>query len=234
MGIKQRSGSGWLAVAGLLLLGALPVFGGVLRLDSLNIDSEGAPLSAPSVAVIAHVVAMSVCCLLGAFQFSPRLRTRRGWHRSAGRVLVPAGLIAALSGVWLGVSFSGARDEFAMAMVRLFFLVPMTLFLVLAVIAITRRDFVAHGSWMTRAYAIAVAGGTQALVLVLWTIPFGDVDGSGEAWFVAAGFVINSLAAELLIRQRSRRRRNARPGRPLASGEPDRLDHHPTLAGPRV
>ena len=110
MGIKQRSRSGWVAVAGLLLLGALPVFGGVLRLGSVNIDSEGAPLSAPSVAVIAHVVAMSVYCLLGAFQFSPRLRTRRGWHRSAGRVLVPAGLIAALSGVWLGVSFSGALD----------------------------------------------------------------------------------------------------------------------------
>ena len=87
---------------------------------------------------------------------------------------------------------------------------------------------------MTRAYAIAVAGGTQALVLILWTIPFGDVDASGEAWFVASGFVINSLAAELLIRQRSRRRGNARPARPLASGEPDRLDHPPTLAGPRV
>ena len=149
-------------------------------------------------------------------------------------MLVPAGLIAALSGVWLGVSFSGALDEFAVAMVRLFFLVPMTLFLVLAVMAITRRDFVAHGSWMTRAYAIAVAGGTQALVLILWTIPFGDVDASGEAWFVASGFVINSLAAELLIRQRSRRRGNARPARPLVSGEPDRLDHPPTLAGSRV
>ena len=91
-------------------------------------------------------------------------------------------------------------------MVRLVFAVPMIAFLVCAVLAITRRDFSSHGAWMTRAYAIAVASGTQALVVVLWTIPFGEVDAAAETWLVAVGFAINSLVAEGLIRRRSRRR----------------------------
>ena len=46
-----------------------------------------------------HIVGAAVYALLGAFQFSARLRRRRpGWHRRAGRVLVVAGLAVALSG----------------------------------------------------------------------------------------------------------------------------------------
>ncbi|HET6672953.1 MAG TPA: DUF2306 domain-containing protein [Agromyces sp.] len=210
---RQRPKSGWLAITGLLLLSALPVLGGVLRLTDVSAEPEGTLFLASSVAMVAHIVAMSVYCLLGAFQFSPALRIRRGWHRTAGRALIPAGFIAALSAVWLAVFFGGPPDELALAMVRLVFAVPMTMFLALGVIAITRRDFAAHGAWMTRAYAIAVSGGTQALVFALWTIPLGEVDAFGETWLVAAGLVINSVVAELLIRRRSGRRRRGVSGR---------------------
>ena len=202
----QRPRTGWLAITGLLLLSALPVIGGALRLGEMCADPETTLRLASPVPIVAHIVAMSLYCLLGAFQFSPALRTRRGWHRIVGRALIPAGFIGALSAVWLAVFFGGAPDELALAMVRLVFAVAMTALLVRGVIAITRRDFTAHGGWMTRAYAIAVAGGTQALVVALWTIPLGEVDAFGEAWLVAAGFVINSVAAELLIRRRSGRR----------------------------
>ncbi|WP_341975942.1 DUF2306 domain-containing protein [Microbacterium sp. LWO13-1.2] len=200
---KRRPRSGWLAITGLLLLSVLPVIGGVLRLEEVGTEPVDTVLS--SVPIVAHIVAMTVYCVLGAFQFSPALRTRRGWHRTAGRVLIPAGFIGALSAAWLAVFFGGPTDELALAMVRLVFAGAMMVFLVRAVIAITRRDFAAHGAWMTRAYALALSGSTQALVLVLWTIPLGDVDVYGEAWFVAAGFVINSVVAELLIRRRRRR-----------------------------
>ncbi len=203
---RRRSKSGWLAITGLLLLSALPVLGGVLRLTEVGADPDGTPLLTSTVALIAHVVAMTVYCVLGAFQFSPALRTRRRWHRAAGRVLVPAGFIAALSAIWLALFFGGPADELALAMIRFVFAVAMTMFLVRAVIAIRRRDFAAHGAWMTRAYAIAISGGTQALVFALWTIPLGEVDAFGEAWLVAAAFVINSVVAESLIRRRSARR----------------------------
>ena len=199
---QKAEKTGWLAITGLLLLSALPVLGGVLRLGEVSSDPE----IASSVAMVVHIVAMTVYCLLGAFQFSPALRTRRGWHRTAGRALIPAGFLGALSAIWLAVFFGGHPDELALAMVRLVFAVAMTVFLVRGVVAITRRDFTAHGAWMTRAFAIAVSGGTQALVFALWTIPLGEVDAFGETWLVAAAFVINSVVAELIIRRRSGRR----------------------------
>lgn len=203
---QRRSKSGWPAIAGLLLLSALPVFGGALRLTEVSTNPEGAGLLPSVVALVAHIVAMTVYCVLGAFQFSPALRIRHRWHRAAGRVLIPAAFIAALSAIWLAVFFGGHLDELALAMVRLVFATAMTVFLVRAVIAITRRDFAAHGAWMTRAYAIAVSGGTQALVFALWTIPLGEVDAFGEAWLVATAFVVDSIVAELLIRRRTDRR----------------------------
>lgn len=208
---KRRPRSGWLAITGLLLLSALPVAGGVLHLEEVSGEPAGTALS--SVAMVAHIVAMTVFCLLGAFQFSPALRTRRGWHRIAGRALIPAGFIGALSAAWLAVFFGGPPEELALAVVRLVFAVAMAVSLVRAVIAITRRDFAAHGAWMTRAYAIAVSGGTQALVFALWTIPLGEVDAFGEVWLVAVAFVINSVVAELLILRRSGRRTRGVSGR---------------------
>lgn len=210
---RQRPRSGWLAITGLLLLSALPVLGGALRLRDVSTDPGSAPLLPSLVAIVAHIVSMTVYCLLGAFQFSPALRTRRGWHRIAGRALIPAGFIAALSAIWLAVFFGGPTDELPLAMVRLVFAVAMTAFLARGAIALNRRDFAAHGAWMTRAYAIAVSGGTQALVVTLWTIPLGDVDALGEAWLVAAGFVVNSVVAELLIRRRSGQRMRGVSGR---------------------
>ncbi|MFK4852122.1 DUF2306 domain-containing protein [Microbacterium sp. ZW T6_19] len=172
----------------------------------MSTNPEGAGLLPSAVALVAHIVAMTVYCVLGAFQFSPALRIRHRWHRAAGRVLIPAAFIAALSAIWLAVFFGGHLEELALAMVRLVFATAMTVFLVRAVIAITRRDFAAHGAWMTRAYAIAVSGGTQALVFALWTIPLGEVDAFGEVWLVATAFVVNSIVAELLIRRRTGRR----------------------------
>lgn len=216
---RQRPKSGWLAITGLLLLGTLPVIGGVLRLGEVGSGSETHLHWTSTVAIIAHIVAMTTFCLIGAFQFSPALRSRRSrrsrrsWHRTAGHVLIPSGIIAVLASMWLAVFFGGPPEEFVLAMVRLVFAVPMAAFLAMAVIAITRHHFDAHGAWMTRAFAIAVTGGTQALVTVLWTIPFGEVDASGEAWLVGAGFVINSVIAELLIRRRPGRSRRALPQR---------------------
>ncbi|MBA4246799.1 MAG: hypothetical protein C0444_00675 [Microbacterium sp.] len=202
--VRARARSGWPAVTGLLLLSALPILGGALRLGELGADPASAPSPVLAVVIVAHIVGMSVYCLLGAFQFSPALRCR-AWHRRVGRVLIPAGIIAALASITLGVFFSGPDEKFALAMVRIAFAVPMLVFLVLATTAIVRRDFTAHGAWMTRAYAIAVTGGTQALVLIVWSILGGETSVESETWLVGVGFVINSLVAEVIIRRRARR-----------------------------
>lgn len=212
---RSTARSGWLAVSGLLVLSALPVIGGVLRLSEGRGDREGDVLVVAMVAMVAiitHIVAMSAFCVLGAFQFSPALRVRHRWHRRVGRVLIPAGFLAALSSVVLVVVFGGAPEEFPIAVVRLIFAVPMMAFLAFAVVAILRRDFIAHGAWMTRAYAIAVSGGTQAIVAIVWSIPFGETDAAGEAWVVGIGFALNSLIAEGIIRRRGARASVRRAG----------------------
>ncbi|MFN4003067.1 DUF2306 domain-containing protein [Microcella sp.] len=168
---------------------------------------------------MAHIVGMSLYCLLGAFQFSPALRGRRVWHRRTGRVLIPAGMIGALASIALAVFFSGPAEAFALAIVRIVFAVPMLVFLVLATRAIVHHRFDAHAAWMTRAYAIAVTGGTQALVLIVWSIVGGETSIVSETWLVAVGFVINSLVAEGIIRRRvgGRARRVAEPlGQPTS------------------
>lgn len=202
---RARPRRGWPTVTGLLLLSALPILGGVLRLEELGTDPASAPSPAIAGLIVAHIVGMSVYCLLGAFQFSPALRGRRAWHRRAGRVLIPAGMVGALASIALAVFFYGPAEEFALAIVRIAFAVPMLVFLVLATLAIARRRFATHGAWMTRAYAIAITGGTQALVLIVWSIVGGETSIVSETWLVGVGFVINSLVAEGIIRRRLRR-----------------------------
>lgn len=199
----ERPRSGWLAITGLLLLSALPVVGGLLRLGEVSADPDGVAPWALPIAAVAHILSMSVFCLLGAFQFSPALRVRHRWHRTVGRVLLPAGFVAALSSMPIGVFFDGPSDEYPLAIVRVVFATVMTFHLVRAAAAITRRDFARHGAWMTRAYAIAISGGTQAIVSILWAAVAGDVDVVAETWLVALGFLINSVVAEWLIRRRT-------------------------------
>ena len=198
---------GWAVVAGLLLLSALPVIGGLLRLGEVGERHEGAPVLVA--ASVAHILSMTAYCVLGAFQFSPALRTRRRWHRRAGRALIPAGLVAAVFSLPLGVLFAGAADQQPTALVRVVFAAAMTAFLVLGAIAVARRHYVAHGAWMTRAYAIAVSGGSQAIVAVLASIVGLQAEGAGETGVVAAGFVVNLIAAELIIARRRSARRGA-------------------------
>jgi uncharacterized membrane protein len=96
----------WLIVAGLIALSFIPIVAGTVRLTQLGSGAEVTPdnarfLAAP-LPVVLHILSAMVYCVLGAFQFSPTLRRRKpGWHRVAGRVLVPCGLVAALSGLWM-------------------------------------------------------------------------------------------------------------------------------------
>ena len=97
--------SGW-PVRRLARAGLIPVAGGSGRLVELPGGPEVLPtdprFAASPVPLVVHIVAAVVYALLGAFQFSARLRRRHpGWHRRAGRVLVVLGLAVALSALWM-------------------------------------------------------------------------------------------------------------------------------------
>ena len=208
--------------ASLLELTLVPGAAGVFRVAELaagEANETNQRYFDMPVPVIVHVFGATIYCVLGAFQFMPSFRRRRPrWHRWSGRVLVPAGLAAALSGLWMSVSYDlPAHDNTALMWIRLVFGSLMVTGLVLGILAILRRDVRTHQRWMARAYAVAQGAGTQALILgpmVLLSNGQG-VDqpaGNFKATGMAAAWMINLAVAEWLVR-RSQAPRSAQSSR---------------------
>jgi uncharacterized membrane protein len=212
----SRDGSSWRVPAALVALGLVPVIAGSLRLVELSGGTGAMPSDARYAAsplpVVLHIVCATVFAVLGAFQFSPRLRRRRpGWHRRAGRVLVVAGLGVALSALWLNQFFpkaDAARE--VLYPLRVVFGAAMVLTIVLGFAAARRRDFARHRAWMIRSYAIGLVAGTQVFTLGVGGVIFGTGDLT-TALLMGAAWAINLAVAERQIRIRPRRRTPAAP-----------------------
>ena len=214
MSTRERS---WPVPVTLIALSAIPVMAGMMRLIQL----AGGPAVIPAnhrfgsfaLPLLVHIVGATLFALVGVLQFMPWIRRRhRTWHRRAGRVLVVAGLLVAISALWMTL-FHEAQPGTGDLLygLRLVFGSLMAVCLVLGFAAIRRRDIGAHRTWMIRAYAIGLAAGTQA-----FTEPLGGaILGTGVvAADIAKGsaWVINLAVVEWVIRRPARRRR-ARAGR---------------------
>ncbi len=212
---QRRPGSGdgssrWVPAA-LVALGLVPVVAGSLRLVELSggggVLPSDARYAASPLPVVLHIVCATVFAVLGAFQFSARLRRRRpGWHRRAGRVLVVAGLGVALSALWLNEFFP--RADAARAVLhplRAVFGAAMVVTIVLGFVAARRGDIAGHRAWMIRSYAIGLVAGTQVLTLGLGGIVLGTGDLT-TALLLGAAWVINLAVAERAVGRRRRRR----------------------------
>jgi uncharacterized membrane protein len=152
---------------------------------------------------VLHILAVVPYSILGALQFAPAFRRRhRAWHRTAGKVLAVCGLVAALTGLWMAHFYPWPDgDGVALYAERLVFGSAMLASIVLALDAIRRRDFASHGAWMTRAYAIGMGAATQVLTHLPWFILFGKPDESSRAVLMGAGWLINLVVAERVIRR---------------------------------
>ncbi|WP_030916597.1 DUF2306 domain-containing protein [Streptosporangium amethystogenes] len=194
--------------AALVVLSAVPIIAGAVRLTELtggaDITPENARFFAAPLPVVLHILSVSLYSVLGAFQFAPRFRRRRSaWHRVAGRVLVPAGLVAALSGLWMTLFYPRPEgDGDLLSGFRLVFGSTMVVAVVLGFAAIRRRDIARHRAWMIRGYAIGLGAGTQALTHLFWFLIIGAPGEFSRALLVGAGWVINLAVAEWVIRRR--------------------------------
>jgi uncharacterized membrane protein len=213
--------TGWVPFA-LIAVVAIPAVAGFLRL----VDLAGGPLLMPAnprmtaspVPVFVHVLSAVPYAVLGAFQFSSRLRRRHPrWHRASGRVVVVLGLLVALSGLWMTLFYARQPGTGELSFLfRLTFGSALAACILLALSAIRRGDVPTHRAWMTRGYAIAVAAGTQAFTLAVGPAVFGpgvltrDLS-LGVAWLV------NLAVAEVVIRRWATRRT---PSVLLATGTP--------------
>jgi hypothetical protein len=214
--MSTRRRRSWPLVATLLMLSAIPVTSGTLRL----IEVAGGPAIMPAnhrygtfpIPLVVHIVSATVFALAGIAQFLPGFRRRHpAWHRRAGKALVPAGLLAAGSGLAMTLLYEAQPHSGALLyLFRLGFGTAMAASLVLGVTSIRRRNITAHRAWMIRAYAIGLAAGTQAFTEGISEAIFGTGVVTADL-AKGAGWVINLTIAELAIRRPRRRRATTAP-----------------------
>src|SRR3954451_128743 len=207
----RSGGSSWQVPTALIALSVIPVIAGSLRL----VEIAGGPVVLPTnprintspAPVVVHIISVTIFAILGALQFSARLRRRRpNWHRRSGRLLVVAGLVVAGSGLWMTLFYSNAPGGYLLWVVRLLVGSAMAASIVLAFTAIRRRDIPTHRAWMIRAYALATGAGTQVVTVGISEAAFGTGD-LPKALSMTSGWVINLAVAEWIIRRPARRRR---------------------------
>jgi uncharacterized membrane protein len=203
---RRSSQRSWPVPAALMALTAIPLTAGALRL----IQIAGGPQLMPAderfaacpLPLVLHITGAAIYAVVGAFQFVPRLRRRHlTWHRRAGRVVTVAGLMVAVSALWMTLLYAQEPGTGNLLYIlRLVFGSAMAACLVLGFTSIRRRDIAAHRAWMIRAYALGVAAGTQAFTGGIGAALFG----TGEVRHdlaQGAGWVINLAIAEWVIRR---------------------------------
>jgi uncharacterized membrane protein len=205
----------WLVPVLLILLSLVPVAAGTARLAELargaQVTATNARFFAMPLPVILHVVAVIPFSILGAFQFAPAFRRHwPWWHRAAGRLLVVFGIVVPWTGLWMAHIYPWPDgDGRILYILRLTFGSAMAIAIVLAIDAIRRRDFAAHGAWMIRGYAIGMGAGTQVLTHIPYFVLAGKPGELSRAALMGAGWVINVVVAEWIIRKESDQRRQA-------------------------
>lgn len=209
--IMRSAGTGsakWL-IAGLLFLSAIPMAAGAFRISQLTGGAEVTPANARFFAsplpVAVHIVSAGVFTVLGAFQFSASMRRKTRWHRYAGRVVAPAGLLVGLSALWMTLFYPRpAGDGELLSAFRIVFGTAMIASTVLGITSIMRRDIKRHRAWMMRSYAIGLGAGTQPFILMLGAIIAGPTTELSRALLMLLAWVLNLVTAEWGIRRQLR------------------------------
>lgn len=207
--VGNRFSPEWSIPLGLILLSLVPALAGTARLAELASGAAVTPANARFFAVplpvVVHIVGSIVYALVGAFQFVPHFRLRYPrWHRTAGWLITPFGLVVALSGLWMAHFYPWPEgDGVLLYWLRLAFGTMMALSLLLGILSMRQRKYARHGAWMIRAYAVGLGAGTQVFTHMAWALMTGrPPDEFSRAMLMGAGWVINLVVAEWVIRQR--------------------------------
>ncbi|WP_299801303.1 DUF2306 domain-containing protein [uncultured Maribacter sp.] len=200
--------SEWYILVGLLLLSLIPSVGAILRLVELGSgDLEFIPenpriQSAPT-PVIFHLFSVVPYCILGALQFLPSFRKKYlNWHRLVGWLLVGAGIVSALSGLWMThyYSFPNNLQGDLLYVVRILVGIAMLTFIVLGLSSILKMRMIQHEAWMIRAYALGQGAGTQILITIPWLLTVGEPMGLTRDILMSLAWLVNIFIGEWTIK----------------------------------
>ncbi len=118
--------------------------------------------------------------------------------------MIPSGLVAALSGLWMTQFYPWPKGDGAFFSDATLFGSAMLLSIILGVAADYAAEILSsHGEWMIRGYAIGLGAGTQVLTHMPMLL-FPGVVGQEmpRAIMMGAGWIINIVVAEWIIRKR--------------------------------
>ena len=201
----------WTILVGLLFLSLVPCVGGLFRIvelaGGLEVMPENPRVRSAPVPVIIHLLGSIPFCVLGIFQFLPSIRSAYPkWHRRSGRLIVVAGLLAAISGLWMTqfYEFPKGLQGPLLYWVRLFVGFGMITALALGLSAVFKKRITEHRAWMLRAYAFGQGAGTQVFVTIPWLLTVGEPAGVTRDILMTLAWVINLCVAQAAI-SRSRR-----------------------------
>ena len=190
----------------LFTLCLVPVLSGGFRLFSIVFQGSAEPENlnylANPLPIAFHMIAYMAFCVLGTFQVAPVFRRRHmELHRLLGRSLIPVGMIAAISGIWMTLQYPPLPSNGeTVGYVRIVFGIGMIVCLALGAVAIRRRDIPKHQIWMLRSYAIGLGASTQALVAIPWFAFIGQPQGAPWAFAMFAVWVFNLAVAEWFMK----------------------------------
>jgi uncharacterized membrane protein len=198
----------WKVPLTLLLLSAIPIAAGIVRLaglvDDPEVSTENARFVEAPLAVFVHILSASLFCIAGALQFSSRLRQLKAtWHKASGRIVVAGGIFAALSGMWMTVTYPIPPELQGglLYAVRVCVGLAMVLSIFRSVAAVTRGDIARHRAWMIRAYALGQGAGMQVVVLLPWMLVIGKPTVLQRDVLMSLAWLINLVIAEMAIQR---------------------------------
>lgn len=189
----------------LLFLSSIPVISAAVLLYQIpagQLPEDSAKYNAVPWVLFLHVLGGFLFGVLGPFQFAGVLKRRFGrLHRLTGRVFVTTGLLLALSALRLVWQFPDS-GTWILISARLVTGAALGTALVIAMVAIRRRDIARHKAWMIRAYAIGMGAATVSFLLFPIFLITGEAPKGYVADLVFVGsWVINIAIAEAVIRR---------------------------------
>lgn len=207
MTTATRKPNGRMVLTALIILGVLPLLPAIGRMVVRFADTGAPPEMIADTSrffvmplpVILHVVGGCLFALLGALQFSPSLRRTR-WHRLSGRVLVIAGVVAALSALWLTQFYPHLETEGPLLYwFRLAAASGMLVFLLHGFHAARHRHMGPHRASMIRAYALGLGASTQMLIGIPWMLLMGEPTPIMGDLMLGSAWVINLAVAQRVL-----------------------------------
>ena len=205
--MKHLNRREWMFLVFIFIFSFIPTFGGMFRIAEILSGTAFIPPNPRAIAepfpIVLHIVGSSVFCLFGAMQFIPSIRRAHpDTHRKMGKIIALAGLLSALTGLWMTLffTFPSELQGNLLYWARSIFSIMMISLIIKAITSIRTGDIEAHRSAMLWAYAIGQGASTQAFLGIGWMAVSGlELMGSARDMLMVSGWVINLLVAKCLV-----------------------------------